>query len=174
MRRTELLLLLVVALVLAVEVQQQLSRGGSHSSKPPASAPLAAQARAEHLLTLLDFWNQELMPYVLLQGRARAHTIEDVAYARRLGHRLARGLTHLQRLLIEADRDPVLVASDSAASRAVEATRAAWAEWASASLRRRPPPAATLAALQAKAVRFDQAAYAAVDASLRTALKLSV
>jgi hypothetical protein len=38
-------------------------------------------------------------------------------------------------------------------------------------LRRRPPPAARIASLEADAVRLDEAAYAALDASLVAALK---
>jgi hypothetical protein len=172
MPRAKVLLLLLVAVALALEVRQQLGGSRSHPSSP-AAPEAAAQARAEHLLTLLDFWNQKLMPYILLpQSRVHALRIGDVAAARRLDARLVRGLTHLRRLLTDAVLDPLLVAGDSVAPRTVEAARAAWAEWTSATLRRRPRPAGRLAALEASAVRLDQAAYAAVEASLHAALKL--
>jgi hypothetical protein len=174
MRWAKHVLLLLIGLGLALEVQHQLGGIRSHPSSPAAPAAPAAQARAEHLLTLLDFWNQELMPYILLpQSRAHAIRSGDLAAARKLDARLIRGLAHLQRLLTDAVRDPLLLADDSVAPRAVEATRAAWAEWTSATLRRRPPAAAGLAALEANAVRLDQAAYEAVNASLHAALKLA-
>ena len=77
----------------------------------------------------------------------------------------------VQRLWADAARDPLLREHSSAEARALVAARVAWAEWAAVMLRRRPPPAARIASLEADAVRLDEAAYAALDASLVAALK---
>lgn len=170
MRRATLVLVLLIAVAAESELQQP---GGSrsHPSSSVAAAQPGALGRAEHLLTLLDFWNQELMPYVVLpQSRAHALVIGDVTSARRLDRQL-RGLTHLQRLLADGVRDPLLRADYSVAARAVEADRVAWAEWTAANLQRRPPPAGRLAALEANAGRLNEAAYTAIDDLFRTAPK---
>jgi hypothetical protein len=168
-RRATLLLLLLV--VLGLELQHFGDRR-SHPASRSLPAESTAQARAEHLLTLLDFWNQQLTPYVLLQhSRAQALQINDVPSAARLERQLFAGLIRLQGLWTDAAREPMLREHDSADARALAATRVAWARWANAILRRRPAPAARLASLEAKAVRLDQEAYAAIEASLLTALK---
>jgi hypothetical protein len=168
-RRATFMLLLVVALALEL---QHFRDGRSHPYSTPVPAEPVAQVRAEHLLTMLDFWNQELMPYILLQrSQARALQSGDVATAARLERRLVPGLMRVQRLWADAVREPLLREHGSVEGRALTAARVAWAEWAAAILRRRPPPAARLASLEANAVRLDQAAYAAVDASLKAALK---
>jgi hypothetical protein len=168
-RRIAFILLLLVALVIEL---QHFGHGRSNPSSRPVSAEPVAQARAEHLLTLLDFWNQELMPYILLQ-RSRQHALEigDLANAARLERRLDPGLARVQRLWEDAADDPLLRAHDSVEARALAAARDAWAEWAAAVLRRRPPPAAKIAVLEAKAVRLDQTAYTAIDASLVAAVE---
>ena len=164
MRRVALTLLLLVALAFEL---QHFGHGHSHPSDRPVPAGSVAQARAQHLLTLLDFWNQELMPYLLLQrSRARSLRVGDVATAARLERQLVPGVTRVQRLWADAAEDPLLQAHGFAEARALAAARVAWAEWADAILQRRPPPAARIASLEANAVRLDQAAYAAIDASL--------
>jgi hypothetical protein len=167
MRRAAFVLLLVV---LGIELQH-FGFGRSHPSTPPATAE-SSQARAEHLLTSLDFWNQELMPYILLQGsRARALQVGDVASAARLERRLVPGLTRIRRIWAGTLSDPLLRERDSVDARALARARGAWAEWVAAVLRRRPPPVSKIASLEANAVRLDQEAYAAIHASLMAALQ---
>jgi hypothetical protein len=147
-RRAALLLLLLV--VLALELQHF----GGHRSHPDARPPAvesAAQARAERLLTRLDFRNQQLMPYILLE-HSQARALKKP--------RLVRGLTRLHGLWTDAAREPML-----------RATGVAWARWTAAILSRRHVSAGRLASLEAKAARLDQTAYVAIGALLRAALK---
>lgn len=148
--------------------------GGPHPPRK-ASVPVK-EVQAERVLTLLDFWAQTLVPDILLQ-QSRAHSLRvgDVANAARLEHRIRRDLLQAEGFEAAATRDPALRNHNSVDARALRAAAAGWDDWVSALLGRatsqRHGRARHIAELEAKAVRLHQAAYAAVDASLKAALE---
>ena len=119
---------------------------------------------------------QTLVPDILLQ-QSRAHSLRvgDVANAARLEHRIRRDLLQAEGFEAAATRDPALRNHNSVDARALRAAAAGWDDWVSALLGRatsqRHGRARHIAELEAKAVRLHQAAYAAVDASLKAALE---
>ena len=169
-RRAALLLVLTLDVAL---VAQQLLRAGSHPA--PAVSESVQQRQAERALTLLDFWAQTVVPGINLeQSRARALQVGDVATAVRLKRRIRQRLLQAERFPLAAAHDPLLGNRDAASVRALRAAAAAWADWATAVLRhgasRASDQAHNLAALETKGVDLQQAAYAAVDTSLRAAV----
>jgi hypothetical protein len=159
MRRLGLVVLLSAAVALELEL---LGRDHHQPAAAPSPAP-AAQTQAEHGLTLLDYWTQELVPSILLQ-RARADALRDHSLARagRLERRMRAGLLRVRGF------GPAAVHE----MRAVTETGAAWSEWAAALLRSSARPR-EVALLEAKAIRLHQAAYAVVDAAVLRAAQIS-
>jgi hypothetical protein len=139
---------------------------GYGSSSRSRAAPSAAQTQAELSLRLLDVWAQSVVPSMLLEhSRVRAARL-----TRRLRLRLLRAESFETDLM----HDRELNVGDSIDVRALQETASAWHDWASALLRLTGEPsrrsASRIAALEARAVRLHQAAYAVVDASLRAAV----
>jgi hypothetical protein len=164
------LTLLVVAAIAVGLVGR--GRGGSRFART-GSVP-SQEKRAEEGLTLLDVWSQTVVPYISLQqARAQAAHTGDVARAARLARQLGPGLLAIERFAPDAAEDPILRNDNSIEGRAVRAAGAAWGDWASALLWRPSSPRTMwtrqLAALRARAIRLQQDAYSAVDASFRTA-----
>jgi hypothetical protein len=165
---------LTVAIALELEHYQH---GRSHfPGKPPAARPAEqVQAQAQHALTLLDFWAQNVVPTVLLErARARALQVGDHIRAARLERRLRYDLVKVHAFGAMAARDPSLRHSNSAEARALRAAGIAWRVWATAMLKRarstHRAQTRGVAELEANAVRLHQAAYAVVDASLRASI----
>ena len=155
MRWVGLLILLTVAVALEL---QHFGRDRPHGSVSTAVAP-ATQDPAHRGLTLLDYWSQELVPNMLLQrARAAALRAGDPRRAAQLERRIRNGLQRIQ----------AFGARSAHEVRAVRATGAAWTRWATALLEERRRPR-DVASLEANAVRLHQAAYAAVDATIRAA-----
>jgi hypothetical protein len=151
-----------VALVLA-------AGGGTRTAPHRGAAAVApAQARADHALTLLDFWNQQLVRDVLLANAALRQ--RDGRRAARLWRPLRADLLRVRRLWAGAARDPLLGGRPTPEGDALAAARDAWVQWADALLARPPAAAGAIAALEAEAVHRSQRAYAVIDASLLRAV----
>jgi predicted transcriptional regulator len=136
----------------------------------------AEQKQAERVLTLLDFWAQRVLANITLeQSRAQALRVGDLATAAKLERRARPSLLQAERFPAMAAHDATLRNRNSIDVRALTAAGIAWAKWASALLRQaadvEPHRGRDLAELEAKAIRLHQAAYAAVDATLRAALQ---
>jgi hypothetical protein len=145
--------------------------GGARSPTRAAVAQAPAQARADHALTLLDWWNQALVKDVLLaDGRARALRRGELRAAARLWRPLRADLMRVRRLWADAAGDPLLGGHPSPEGDALAAARDAWVQWADALLARPAVAAPRIAALEAAAVRRSQRAYAVIDASLLRAV----
>jgi hypothetical protein len=168
-RRLTPLLLVIAGLVAG------LQPWGQTGPRPRSPLVTPEQTQAERALTLLDVWSQTLVPTVLLQqAGARAHQVGDFAEAARLERQVRTGLMRIERFETEAARDPVLRNGNRHAVRALRASAAAWARWASLLLNPRgagtPDRVRRTADLEGNAVRLHQAAYVAVDAYFRAAL----
>jgi hypothetical protein len=172
-RSVALLLASLAAIGIAV---QQFGYGTAPRSTVAArTAPSAAQTQAERSLTLLDVWAQAIVPSMLLEhSRAQAVGAGEEHLAARLARRLRGQLLRAASFEADLAHDPGLRTSDSIDALVLHDAAAAWRAWASALLRlpagRSRRTWARIAALEARAVRLHQTAYAVVDASFRTAL----
>jgi hypothetical protein len=156
-------LLLASLVVVGIAVQRF---GYGRAPRSHAATDSAAQTEAEHSLTLLDVWAQSVVPSMLIEhSRPRAARL-----TRRLRIRLRRAESFETDLM----HDRELRAGDSIDARALQDAASAWHNWALALLRLTGEPsrrsASRIAALEARAVRLHQTAYAVVDASLRAAV----
>jgi hypothetical protein len=166
--------LLLVALVAVAIGVRQLDRGESHSHHP-AHIP-SRQEQAERALTLLDVWAQSVVPGILSEhSEARALRAGSLFAAARFEQRVRLVLTQAANFEPQVAHDALLHTLGSDDVRALHPVAAAWRAWAAALLRaqtRAPDRRARLviSKLEANAVRLHQAAYAAVDSSLRAAV----
>jgi hypothetical protein len=170
-RSAGLLLVLLTAVGIGL---WRLDDRGSPRHEPPAA--FSQQERAERALTLLDVWAQSVVPAILLE-HAEAHALQvgHIFAAAQLEQRMRAVLQQVEGFQADVEHDPALRKVNSGDVRAVRAASAAWVAWASAMLRpqsgRSPRQAQwTVTTLEAHAVRLHQAAYAAVDSSLRASI----
>jgi hypothetical protein len=166
--------LLLVALV-AVAIGVRQLDGGDVRAHQPAHIP-SRQELAERALTLLDVWAQSVVPGILsAHSEARALRAGSLFAAARFEQRVRRVLAQAANFEPQLARDTILRTVDSNDARALSAAASAWHAWAAALLRAQAhaPDRRTqlvISKLEANAVRLHQAAYAAVDSSLRAAV----
>jgi hypothetical protein len=166
-------LLLVLLVAVGIGLWRFEQRGSRHHVAPSA---FSQQERAERALTLLDVWAQSAVPAILLEhAEADALRAGHIFAAALLEQRVRAVLPQVESFQRQVEHDPALRSVNSGDVRALRATSAAWRAWASAVLRQqsggsRRQAQLIVSALEARAVRLHQAAYAAVDRSLRASI----